>query len=52
MINQLVANIRKTGAPIFVGLDPMLAYEPEHIHKNAFKEYGETLVGPTEADSQ
>ena len=29
MINQLVANIKKTGAPIVVGLDPMLAYVPE-----------------------
>ena len=33
MINQLVANIKKTGAPIVVGLDPMLAYVPEHIQK-------------------
>ena len=49
MINQLVANIRKTGAPIVVGLDPMLAYVPEHIQKKAFKEYGETLEGAAEA---
>ena len=26
MINKLVANIKKTGAPIVVGLDPMLSY--------------------------
>ena len=26
MINKLVANIKKTGAPIVVGLDPMLNY--------------------------
>ncbi len=49
MINQLVANIKKTGAPIVVGLDPMLAYVPEHIQKKAFKEYGETLEGAAEA---
>lgn len=49
MINQLVSNIRKTGAPIVVGLDPMLGYIPEHIQKKAFAEYGETLEGAAEA---
>lgn len=49
MINQLVANIKKTGAPIVVGLDPMLAYVPEHIKKKAFAELGETLEGAAEA---
>ena len=29
LINKLVANIKKTGAPIVVGLDPMLSYIPE-----------------------
>ena len=48
MINQLVANIKKTGAPIVVGLDPMLNYIPEHIQKKAFAEYGETLEGAAE----
>ena len=32
MINKLVEKIKKTGAPIVVGLDPMLKYIPEHIH--------------------
>ena len=41
MINKLVANIKKTGAPIVVGLDPMLSYVPEHIQKKSFAEYGE-----------
>ncbi len=45
MINQLIANIKKTGAPIVVGLDPMLKYIPEHIQKKAFAEFGETLEG-------
>lgn len=49
MINKLVANIRKTNAPIVVGLDPMLNYIPEHVQKKAFAEYGETLEGAAEA---
>ena len=49
MINLLVANIKKTGAPIVVGLDPMLNYIPEQVQKKAFAEYGETLEGAAEA---
>ena len=49
MINKLIAKIQKTGAPIVVGLDPMLNYIPEHIQKMAFAEYGETLEGAAEA---
>lgn len=49
MINKLVAKIRKTKAPIVVGLDPMLSYVPEYIQKKAFAEYGETLEGAAEA---
>lgn len=49
MINKLVDKIRKTHAPIVVGLDPMLNYIPEHIQKKAFAEYGETLEGAAEA---
>ena len=49
MINKLITNIRKTNAPIVVGLDPMLSYIPEHIQKKAFAEYGETLEGAAEA---
>lgn len=49
MINQLVDKIKKTGAPIVVGLDPMLKYVPEHIKKKAFDEHGETLKGAAEA---
>lgn len=49
MINQLIANIRKTGAPIVVGLDPMLSYVPEQVQKKAFAEFGETLEGAAEA---
>lgn len=49
MINQLVANIKKTGAPIVVGLDPMLNYIPGQVQQKAFAEYGETLEGAAEA---
>lgn len=43
MIDQLVKNIKKTEAPIVVGLDPMLSYVPEAIVEKAVKEHGETL---------
>ena len=49
MIDKLVKNIQKTNAPIVVGLDPMLAYVPEHVKAKAFKEFGETLEGAAEA---
>lgn len=49
MINKLIEKIRKTQAPIVVGLDPMLSYIPEHITKKAFAERGETLEGAAEA---
>ena len=29
MINKLVEKIKKTNAPIVVGLDPMLSYVPD-----------------------
>mgnify|MGYP002509201268 FL=1 len=47
MIQNLIAKIQKTKAPICVGLDPMLGYIPEHILKKALEEYGETLKGAT-----
>lgn len=49
MIQKLIENIKKTNAPIVVGLDPMLSYIPEQIQKAAFAEYGETLEGAAEA---
>ena len=49
MINKLVDKIKKTNAPVVVGLDPMLNYVPEHIQKKAFDEFGETLEGAAEA---
>lgn len=49
MIEKLIEKIKKTNAPIVVGLDPMLSYIPEHIKGQAFAEYGETLAGAAEA---
>ena len=49
MIQKLISNIKKTNAPIVVGLDPMLNYVPEFIKKKAFAEYGETMRGAAEA---
>lgn len=49
MINTLIEKIKKTNAPIVVGLDPMLNYIPTQIQKKAFAEYGETLAGAAEA---
>lgn len=49
MINKLVENIKKTNAPIVVGLDPTMKFIPEHIKSAAFAEHGETLKGAAEA---
>lgn len=49
MINKLISNIKKTKAPIVVGLDPMMSYIPDHIKEAAFAEFGETLEGASEA---
>ena len=49
MINKLVNKIKATGAPIVVGLDPMMKFIPEHIQKRAFEQFGETLEGAAEA---
>ena len=49
MIDSLVEKIKKTGAPIVVGLDPMLKFVPEHLKKKAYNEHGETLKGAAEA---
>lgn len=49
MIDELVKKITETNAPVVVGLDPMLAYVPEHIVNKALEEKGETLEGAAEA---
>ena len=49
MIQQLIEKIRKTRAPLCVGLDPMLSYIPDSILKASLEEYGETLKGAADA---
>jgi orotidine-5'-phosphate decarboxylase len=49
MINKLIEKIELLGAPIVVGLDPMLGFVPEQILKKAYSEKGENLEGATEA---
>ena len=45
MIDKLVKRIQETGAPVVVGLDPMLSYVPWHLQEKAYREYGESLEG-------
>ena len=49
MMNRLAARIGELGAPVVVGLDPMLSYIPEKIKQEAFAQYGETLEGAAQA---
>jgi orotidine-5'-phosphate decarboxylase len=49
MINKLIDKIKKTNAPIVVGLDPMLSYVPEHIQRECFDRFGESPEGAAEA---
>lgn len=49
MINKLIENIKKTGAPIVVGLDPKLDFVPKQVQEKAYGEFGETLEGAAEA---
>ncbi len=49
MINKLIQKIQKTKAPICVGLDPMLGYIPDHILKQSFADFGETMEGAADA---
>ena len=49
MINKLIAKIRQTGAPIVVGLDPMMKFIPRQIQQAAYAQCGETLEGAAEA---
>lgn len=49
MIHKLIANIKRTNAPVVVGLDPMMKFVPEYIQRAAFDQYGETLEGAAEA---
>ncbi len=49
MIQKLIANIKKTNAPIVVGLDPMLSYIPKWVLNNCYGEFGQNVKGACEA---
>lgn len=49
MIDILVEKIKKTEAPIVVGLDPKLGFIPSHILDKAYAEKGKTLEGAAQA---
>ena len=49
MIGKLIEGIKKTGAPIVVGLDPQLRFIPENIIKRAVAEHGESLEAAGDA---
>ena len=45
MIQNLIKKIKQTGAPICVGLDPMLDYIPAKVKQEAYEDYGEAPEG-------
>ena len=49
MIQKLITNIKKTNAPIVVGLDPMLSYIPKWVLNNCYGEFGLNTKGAAEA---
>ena len=49
MIEKLIAGIKRTKAPIVVGLDPMLGYIPEAIRAEAYAVMGKTPEGAAAA---
>lgn len=48
-IDVLQERIRRSKAPVMVGLDPYLPILPPHIVREAFEEHGQTLHGAAEA---
>lgn len=49
MINKLIDGIKKTNAPIVVGLDPTLKLIPKSVLDKNYKEYGANLEGVAKA---
>ena len=49
MNNILNEKIKKTNAPVVVGLDPTLNNIPAHVLDKSYKEYGENLKGAARA---
>ena len=48
-IDRLISGIRRTQAPICVGLDPQLSFIPEAVKEAAYAEFGRTPEGAAEA---
>ena len=49
MIEKLIAAIEAKGAPIDVGLDPMLKYIPQQLLEDSYGRFGETPDGAADA---
>ncbi len=49
MIDRLIENIRRTEAPIVVGLDPQMSFIPEALKDAALREFGPGLDAAAEA---
>ncbi len=49
MIQKLIEKIKKTNAPVVVGLDPALSFIPDQILEKSFAEFGETFEGAADA---
>lgn len=49
MISKLIHKIDQTGAPICVGLDPLLSFIPSHIKAEAYERMGANPEGAAEA---
>ena len=49
MIDRLIEKIKEKSNPSVAGLDPQLSYIPEYIKEKAYKEYGKSLKGASEA---
>ena len=48
-VDMLIKKIKEKGNPSVAGLDPRVEYVPEYIREKAYKEYGKTLKGASEA---
>lgn len=48
-LDRMIERITKTQNPTVAGLDPLLAYIPEHIQKSSFAEYGRNFRGAADA---
>ena len=50
MIRKLIEKIEQTGAPVVVGLDPSLAFLPQHLIEKAKRRHEEAVYGDDELE--